>query len=100
MAQPGEDASLFEQTLLVHIEQFRNYPSRARDGGIQGIVLLHFSMDRQGHLVDAWVERSSGSTSLDAEALAAIQRAQPLPQIPPNLPDRLSVAIPISFTLR
>lgn len=103
-AAPGALASgdtlQFQRALLAHIEHFRSYPQRARQAGVEGVVLLRFSMDRRGVVTDAWIEHSSGSTSLDAEALAAIQRAQPLPQIPSGLPDQLSFAMPISFTLR
>jgi protein TonB len=37
---------------------------------------------------------------LDAEALALVLRAQPLPAIPSDMPqDRLELIIPIEFTL-
>ncbi len=92
-------ANAYEQVLIAHIRRFRGYPAVARRDHIEGQVMLRFDLDRSGHVLDAWVEQSSGRTSLDAEALATINRAQPLPPIPSDLPDRLDLSLPIDFHL-
>jgi TonB family protein len=56
-------------------------------------------MDRSGRLIDLWLDRSGGFPVLDAEALATLSRAQPLPLIPQNIPERLQVVVPVAFTL-
>jgi protein TonB len=94
-----ESLELFRDILLAHIEQFRRYPPEAQRGAIQGTVYLHFVMDRSGEITAIWVGRSSGSSILDDEAIAAIRRAAPLPFIPPNWPPHLDVTLPIVFAL-
>jgi periplasmic protein TonB len=90
----------YGEVLRAHIRRYRGYPMSARRDHVEGQVLLHFLMDREGHVLDAYVEHSSGFPSLDAEALATINRAQPLPAIPDKLPDRLSLTLPVSFSLQ
>jgi periplasmic protein TonB len=89
----------FRALLLAHIQRFREYPESAREARTQGVVVLHFAMDRQGNVLDAWIERGSGAVALDAAALSTIRRAQPLPHIPAALPDQLGVTLPLSFGL-
>jgi protein TonB len=96
----GESSEQFHRALLAHIEQFRRYPEAARRQHIQGVVTLRFTMDRDGNLVDVWVDQTSGFTVLDAEAVATVKRAAPLPGIPANLPGRLSIVFPIPFELQ
>lgn len=69
--------------------------------GEQGVVLVVFALDRQGGVSDAHIERSSGHSLLDEEVLALLQRAAPLPPIPPEIAGaRLEITVPIAFTLR
>jgi TonB family protein len=49
----------------------------------------------------AVVVRSSGHDDLDQEALAWIQRAQPLPRPPPEVAtDPIELVVPLRFELR
>lgn len=93
------EMALFQTTLLDHIEKYKGYPEQARRAHTEGMVLLRFIMDRQGRVTDAWIESGSGSTALDAEALVTIQRAQPLPPIPAQLPGSLKLVLPLTFNL-
>jgi protein TonB len=46
------------------------------------------------------ISGSSGSASLDQEALSMIQRASPLPAPPPEVPgSRISLTVPVRFNL-
>jgi periplasmic protein TonB len=46
------------------------------------------------------IAKSSGRPVLDAEALALIQRAQPLPALPADFPSStLDAVVPIEFSL-
>jgi protein TonB len=96
----SDEAPAFQEALLSHIEQFRRYPDEARRNQKQGVVRVGFTMDRRGNLIDLWVDQSSGIGAIDEEALATLRRALPLPVIPPSLPDRLNVVLPVSFALR
>ena len=62
--------------LLARLERSKRYPSEAR--GDHGTAQLAFSVDRQGGVHNARITRSSGSSVLDHETLALVQRAQPL----------------------
>lgn len=90
-------ASAFRRALQSHIARYRRYPEEARRARMQGTVQILFSMRRDGAVLDVWVRASSGQPVLDDAAIATIRRAQPLPRIPPDLPDRLTVLFPIAF---
>lgn len=89
-------ASVFQRKLLNHIAQFKRYPARVH-GAPQGVAYVMFAMQRDGSLVDVWMQRSSGHAALDQAAADTIRRAQPLPTIPIDLPERLTVLLPVSF---
>jgi periplasmic protein TonB len=94
---PDIVAATFQRALLRHIERYQVYPVEARGERLQGLVQLVFAMGRDGRVLDAWVKQSSGSVVLDKAALDTVKRAQPLPRIPNELPDRLNVMIPVAF---
>jgi protein TonB len=80
------------------IERHKRYPSAAASRREHGVVTLAFILDRQGHVVSSHVAQSSGSSSLDQEALDIVQRAQPFPLPPANMPDvELSLTLPYRF---
>ena len=93
----------YRERLLAHIQPFRRYPAQAhaRDadarGDARGIVQLVFMVDKGGSVMGVWVKTSSGVEILDAEAVATILRAQPMPRVPPGLPAPLMVQLPVSF---
>lgn len=84
-------ASRFQQQLLSHIERYQ------RNSVAGGVVLVLFAMRRDGTLVRLDVKSSSGRTLLDQEAMETIRRAQPLPRIPADMPDLLTVLLPVTF---
>jgi protein TonB len=87
--------------LFSHLLRYRQYPSSAQAAGREGIVTLSFTMDRTGRVLARRIVRSSGVAALDAEALAMIERAQPLPPFPPEMTaSTRSFTAPIKFSLR
>ncbi len=54
-------------------------------GGRDRHTLLQVTLTADGHLKDAWVEKSSGLDFLDLEAVKAFERAQPFPNPPGGL---------------
>jgi protein TonB len=85
--------------LVAHLARFQRYPADAR--GVEGVVSVAFSIDRQGKVVSSRIVMSSGSPLLDAEALDLIKRADPLPPPPAEISDsQLSFLVPIRFTAR
>jgi len=96
----GEGQASFESRVLAHINRFKQYPPAARKAHIEGVVMLHFVMDAGGHVTQADIQKSSGRPVLDNEALAMIQRAQPLPALPADFPTRtLNAVVSIEFSL-
>jgi protein TonB len=96
----GENRQSFLARLLAHLNRFKQYPRAARQAHIEGVVMLHFTMNAQGQVTGFDIAKSSGRPVLDAEALALMQRAQPLPAIPADYPDRtLNAVVPIEFSL-
>ena len=71
---------------------------RARARGASGVAAVNFALDAAGDVTAAQLMRSSGDGELDAEAVAAVRRASPLPAPPADAP-RAYVA-PIRFDLR
>jgi periplasmic protein TonB len=90
-------AANWQKALVARLVCFRRYPPRA--SGVEGVVSLAFSVDRDGNVVDSRIVKSSGSALLDAEALDLIKRAAPLPAPPTEITDSdLSVIVPIRFS--
>jgi periplasmic protein TonB len=87
--------------LVEQLQHFKNYPRAARARGEQGVVDLSFSVDRDGHVLSRRIVSSSGHPELDAEALAVVDRAQPLPAFPASMIQaRLEVSWSVRFSLR
>jgi protein TonB len=85
--------------LVAKLERSKRYPSESR--GDQGIAQLAFSVDRQGGVHNARIVRSSGSSVLDHETLALVQRAQPLPPPPPEVSGaQIPIVVPIRYNAR
>jgi protein TonB len=89
----------WQQALVTRLARFQRYPAHAK--GAMGVVNLSFSIDRQGHVLNGRVIKSSGSAVLDTEALSLLTRAAPLPPPPAAAPDSdLTFVLPIRFVLR
>jgi len=96
----GETRDSYLGRVLAQLNRFKQYPRAARQARIEGVVMLHFVMDADGKVQSFEIAKSSGRPVLDAEALALIQRAQPLPALPPEFPTRtLDAVVPIEFSL-
>lgn len=65
------------------IELVWEYPELALKYGLQGRLVMEFSVLGNGQLGGARIIRSSGSNLLDEEALRAIKTASPFSPIPP-----------------
>lgn len=91
----------FTAKIAAILQRHRKYPRRARSRGQQGSGQLFFVMGADGRVLRTELHSSSGHRLLDKEILALLERAQPLPPIPAELGvTKLSLIVPISFTLR
>jgi protein TonB len=102
-AQPTPSASparvaTWQARLVAHIARFKNFPIEAQRRHEQGVVMMHFSMDQEGHVISMAMVQGSGYADLDAEARAWINRADPMPAPPAG--HAQDVVLPLHFTLR
>lgn len=79
-----EDLKYFSYLLKVKnkIEYIWRYPAAAADRGIEGDLLLSFTIHRDGGVSGVSIASSSGYEVLDQEAARAIQAASPFPSLP------------------
>jgi len=86
--------------LEAHLKRFHKYPRSAERHNIEGTVLLRFRMTRDGKVLSYSVERTSEHEVLDEAALAMIERAQPLPPLPDDVPgESIEIIIPANFNM-
>ncbi|MDQ1154616.1 energy transducer TonB [Brevundimonas sp. SORGH_AS_0993] len=91
----------WEGRLLAHLERRKRYPAEARAARQEGVASVRFTMDRRGRVLSVVLAQSSGHAALDREAVALIQRAQPLPVPPDSVPgDPLVLTVPVEFFVR
>ncbi len=97
IAGTGRDAYLAR--IIAQLDAAKRYPPQARKLHIEGVVQLHFIMDRTGHVLSFDIAKSSGRPMLDDEARGLITRAQ-LPPIPAGWPQTtLNLVVPVEFEL-
>lgn len=100
-AEASAAQASWRELLMAHLQRNKRYPGGAQQRREQGTATLSFTMDRAGRVVARHLARSSGNAELDAEVLAMIARAQPLPAFPPSMTQaRITLSVPIRFSLR
>ena len=62
-----------------------NYPSVAQQRGLTGNPVIEVTLQRDGHLKSARIQRSSGHAEIDAAALEILRLASPFDPFPPEL---------------
>lgn len=91
----------WKSLLVATLERNKRYPAQAQARGEHGVAELAFSIDRHGGVHHAHIVRSSGSSLLDGETLAMLERAAPLPPPPPELAGaEIAIVVPIRYNLR
>jgi protein TonB len=95
---PGAAAvARWHKALAARLARYNRYP--AQGNSAEGLVSVAFTIDRKGKVVSSRIEKTSGSTVLDAEALALLTRAAPFPAPPPEVTDaELTFVVPVRFT--
>lgn len=90
----------WQSSLMMKLNEAKRYPVSARRSRHEGVAYLRFAMDREGSVLSASIESSSGYPLLDEETLALIERAQPLPKPPEDMPgESLEFVVPVEFYL-
>lgn len=97
---PNGTSTDYASRLRAWLEAHKTYPRRSRMRREEGVVHLHFAVDRRGRLLAGDVVRSSGFEALDAEALAMLGRADPFPSAPKTVRgERIEISTPVQFEL-
>lgn len=101
--KPSWQMSLMQQSwqmgMMQQLQRFKRYPAEAQSRHEQGVVLLSFSLDRNGHVLAHGIARSSGYVDLDNEVMAMIMRAEPLPPFPASMTQaRIDLTVPVHFS--
>ncbi|WP_426955228.1 energy transducer TonB [Muricoccus radiodurans] len=96
-AKPPADYIAAVQAVLA---RNRIYPAAARDRRAEGVVLIGFTIRRDGSIGGARIERSSGDSDLDLATEEMLRRSV-LPPLPPEWPGAvLPLTVPITYRLR
>lgn len=97
---PCISAPNWESLVLKKLQSLKRYPAAAQSAGEQGIATVRFTMDRQGYVLSTSLVKSTGYVDLDAESIALIHQASPLPAPPHSLAgDIITLTVPVVFFL-
>jgi periplasmic protein TonB len=100
-AQSSDAKPSWQGQVLAALNRVKRYPREAAFRRQTGVPYIRFAMDREGRVLSATLERSSGVRALDAEALALPKRAQPLPKPPEEVAGaRIELVVPVEFFMR
>jgi len=97
----GSDVANWSSDVSSRLRSAKRYPSGAESRREQGVVMLRFTLSRNGGVLSRSITRGSGYSELDQEALAMVQRAAPFPPMPAslNLPS-FTFTVPVNFSAR
>lgn len=85
---------------MAWLVRHRSYPDEAKRRKQQGVVHVKFTIDRDGQVLAARVEKSPGIAALDAAALQVLQHASPVPPMPASMRmSKLTITLPIEYSL-
>jgi protein TonB len=83
---------------MSHLERHKRYPSGPRLRREEGVAQVRFTIDDSGRVLSVQLARRSGNAELDAEVLALVRRASPVPAPPSGVPR--TITAPVAFRLR
>lgn len=76
-----------------------SYPESARRGGISGTTVVGMTVSTDGSVSSAWVESSSGNSTLDSAAVSAVYSWRFVPAKQNGTPVTANSRVPITFNL-
>jgi protein TonB len=92
-------ASDWQRSLAAWLAAHKTYPDEARRRGTEGSVVLRFTADRSGRVLDVVLVRSAGSAMLDAAAEAMVRHAALPPFTAGMSQDTVTVTVQIRYAL-
>jgi protein TonB len=92
---------IWMRAVTERVRQFFYYPDTALAVRATGVVMMHFSVRRNGQIDRLEIRKSSGNDGLDKAAADILHKAQPLPPIPDRMHTaRVEGDLPIIFGVR
>ncbi len=90
----------YRSVIRAWLEQHKSYPKRALRRRQQGVAMLYFEIDRNGHVIMHEIRHSSGYSILDRAVYAMLRRASPLPEAPLEVStEELKFIVPVTFNI-
>ncbi|MBU3085431.1 TonB family protein [Acinetobacter seifertii] len=92
----------WESFVLAKLQKLKRYPAYAQRQKQEDVVMVQFTLDSEGKLINAHLLQSKGFELLDRESLALIKRASPFPKPPPEALQNGSaqLTVPIEFFIQ
>lgn len=93
--------STWHRQIAIALQRHKGYPAAAQAQHETGTATVAFTVDRAGRVLSAHIVRSAQHASLDAETLATVHRAAPLPPPPASLAGQtFDFVVPVQFNIR
>jgi protein TonB len=100
VARIANAKATWEGLLQAHLQKFQKYPRSAQRRNVEGTAWIRFRMDRDGKVLSYSLDRTSEHDVLDEAALAMLERAQPLPALPDDVPgSSIEITVPTNFNI-
>jgi len=81
--------------VAAHLRRHNTFSNPAQNGLVAN---LSFTLNRQGHVISSRIVHGSGDAAFDRDALIMLNRAQPFPPAPDDLPNReFQYTVPIRY---
>ncbi|HNY11710.1 MAG TPA: energy transducer TonB [Candidatus Wallbacteria bacterium] len=90
---------LFKSIVSEKIKKGVKYPERCRKLGVEGKVRLSFEIAKNGKVLNAGIDRSSGNDEIDASAVAAVKSGEPFLPFPKNSGETIKFVMPLNYEL-
>jgi protein TonB len=91
----------YQTKIQVKLERYKKYPPSAREGRVEGVVLVRFTVNRNGEVVSSQIVKGSGFSILDDEGLGLLKRVNPFPPIPKEIENNtLTITAPLQFKIK
>ena len=101
--QQADSRQNWQSAILARLQQAKRYPAYARRMHQEDIVMVKFTLNRDGQVLDSEVIKSQGYAALDREAESLPSRVSPLPKPPASAfaegASEMTLTVPIAFVL-
>lgn len=88
----------YKEQVVLWLKRYGGYPRDAFRFRQEGVVLLHFVIDRRGRVLVYNIRKSSGYHLLDQAVKQMMERASPVPPIPRDIQlAKMEFTVPVRF---